>query len=351
MVMAVVSSPDGALEAHPPNDGAVEAHPPNPATPGKRSAGDAGSGKAPRSESSRGLLYGLAAYGIWGVLPLYFIILVPAGAVEIVANRIVWSLLFCAILLTATRSWRPAVTAARNPRILATLTVAAVLIAGNWLIYVYGVTSGQAIEAALGYFINPLVSVLMGVFILKEKLRPLQWGAVGIGLTAVLVLTLAYGRVPWIALGLAVSFGSYGFVKKRVGSRVDAISSLSIETAVLTPLAAGVMIWLATTGDATLLSEGPSHFWWMAAGGIITAVPLIFFGAAASRLPLSSLGLLQYLTPTLQFVIALLILQEQMAAERWLGFGLVWLALVVLTVDMLRNTRSNRKLRKAAGSV
>lgn len=339
--MAVVSSPDGAIEAHPPNPAA-------PAATGKTSGADARSGKPPRSESSRGLLYGLAAYGIWGVLPLYFIILVPAGAVEIVANRIVWSLLFCAILLTATRSWRPAVTAARNPRILATLTVAAVLIAGNWLIYVYGVTSGQAIEAALGYFINPLVSVLMGVFILKEKLRPLQWSAVGIGLIAVLVLTLAYGSVPWIALGLAVSFGSYGFVKKRVGSRVDAISSLSIETAVLTPLAAGVMIWLATTGNATLLSEGPSHFWWMAAAGIITAVPLIFFGAAATRLPLSSLGLLQYLTPTLQFVIALLILQEHMAAERWLGFGLVWLALVVLTVDMLRNTQSNRKLRKAA---
>lgn len=305
-------------------------------------------GKQPRSETSQGLLYGIGAYGIWGILPLYFIILIPAGPFEIVANRIVWSLLFCIILLSATRAWKPAIVAARNPRILGALTAAAVLIAGNWLIYVYGVTSGQAIEAALGYFFNPLVSVLMGVIILKERLRRLQWVAVAVGFVAVGFLVVVYGSVPWLALGLAFSFGSYGFVKKRVGRRVDPISSLSIETAVLAPLAGGFMIWLAVTGGETLLSEGAGHFWWMASSGIITAVPLIFFGAAAARLPLSSLGMLQYMTPILQFVIALVFLNEEMPLERWLGFGLVWVALVILTVDMLRVARTNRNLRRRA---
>ncbi len=305
-------------------------------------------GKQPRSESSKGLLYGLSAYGIWGILPLYFIMLMPAGPFEIVANRIVWSLLFCIILLSVMRAWKPALVAIRNPRILGALTAAAVLIAGNWLIYVYGVTSGQAIEAALGYFFNPLVSVLMGVIILKERLRRLQWVAMAVGFVAVVVLVVVYGSVPWIALGLAFSFGSYGFVKKRVGHRVDAISSLSIETAVLAPLAGGFMIWLATTGQGTLFNEGADHFWWMASSGIITAVPLIFFGAAAGRLPLSSMGMLQYMTPTLQFVIALVFLNEDMPLERWLGFGLVWVALVILTVDMLRVTRTNRHLRRMA---
>ncbi len=304
--------------------------------------------REPRSEISKGFLYGIGAYGIWGILPLYFIMLAPAGPVEIVANRIVWSLVFCGVLLTVMRSWRPALAAVRNPRILGALTFAAVLIAGNWLIYVYGVTSGQTIEAALGYFFNPLVSVLMGVILLKERLRPLQWVAMGVGFLAVVVLVVVYGSVPWIALGLAFTFGSYGFVKKRVGPRVDSISSLSIETAVLAPLAGGFMIWLAASGNGTLLSEGTAHFWWLVSAGIITAVPLIFFGAAAGRLPLSSLGMLQYMTPTVQFIIALVLLNEDMPLERWLGFSLVWVALIILTVDMLRTTRTNRYLRRTA---
>ncbi|AUZ87901.1 EamA family transporter RarD [Arthrobacter agilis] len=298
-----------------------------------------------RSENSVGVLFGIGAYGLWGLLPLYFLVLAPAGPVEIVANRVVWSLIFCALLLTALRSWRPVLTALRTPRIVGTLAVAALLIAVNWLVYTYGVTTGQAIEASLGYFINPIVSVLLGVIVLREKLRPLQWTAIGMGVLAVIVLAVGYGAVPWIALTLAFSFGLYGFVKKKVGSRVDAVTSLSIETVVLAPIAAGVMIWLDATGAATLTTEGTAHFWIMVASGVITAVPLIFFGAAARRLPLTTIGLLQYLAPVLQFLLALLVLGEDMPFERWIGFGLVWVGLVLLTVDMLRTVR--RQPRRA----
>jgi chloramphenicol-sensitive protein RarD len=292
-----------------------------------------------RSENSVGILFGIGAYGLWGLLPLYFLVLAPAGPIEIVANRVLWSLLFCALLLTVLRSWRPVLAALRTPRIVGTLAVAALLIAVNWFVYTYSVTTGQAIEAALGYFINPIVSVLLGVIVLREKLRPLQWTAIGMGLLAVVVLAVGYGAVPWIALSLAFSFGLYGFAKKKVGSRVDAVTSLSIETAALAPIAAAVMLWLGSTGDATLLTEGTGHFWIMAASGVITAVPLIFFGAAARRLPLTTIGLLQYLAPVLQFVLALLVLHEEMPFERWVGFGLVWTGLILLTVDMLRTVR------------
>mgnify|MGYP002700228219 CR=1 FL=1 len=274
----------------------------------------------------------------------------PAGPVEIVAARIVFSLVFCGVLLTVMKSWQATATAARDRRLVGTLALAAVLIAANWLTFSWAVLNGHAVEAALGYFINPLVSVLLGVIVLKEKLRPLQWVAMGVGFVAVLVLALAYGTVPWVALILAFSFGLYGLVKKGVGGRVDAISSLTIETAVLTPVAAGVLVWLVLTGSATILSNGPAHFWLLAFSGIATAIPLIFFGAAARRLPLSTVGMLQYLAPTLQFVVALTIFNETMPPERWAGFGLVWLALVILTIDMMGGPRRNRILRAAAAA-
>ncbi len=304
--------------------------------------------KPARSEGTKGLLFGFGAYGLWGLLPLYFIVLVPAGPVQIVANRVVWSLIFCALLLTITRSWRGFALAVSSPKVLGTLTIAALLIATNWLTYVYGVTSGHAIETSLGYFINPLVSVLIGVIVLKEKLRPLQWTAVGIGAAAIVVLTIAYGNLPIIAFTLALSFGAYGFVKKRVGRRTDAVTSLSVETAVLAPLAGGVMIWFAASGSSTLTTEGAGHFWLMAASGVITAVPLLLFGAAAHRLPLATIGFLQYLTPSMQFVLAITIVCERMPLERWIGFGLVWIALIFLSTDMLRQYGASRKLRAAA---
>ncbi|MER2135162.1 MAG: EamA family transporter RarD [Arthrobacter sp.] len=303
---------------------------------------------ADEKPSGSGLLFGIGAYGIWGVLPLYFLLLEPAGPVEIVAARVVFSLVFCVALLTVMRSWRLALTAVRDRRAVVTLTAAAVLIAVNWLVFAWAVLNGHAVEAALGYFINPLISVLLGVLVLKERLRPLQWTAMAVGFIAVLVLAFGYGTVPWVALALAFSFGLYGLVKKNVGGKVDAVSSLTIETAVLTPVAAVVLVVLAATGSGTLLTEGPAHFWLLAASGIATAVPLVFFGAAARRLPLSTVGLLQYLAPILQFTLALLVFKEAMPPERWAGFGLVWLALLLLSIDMLGSPRRARLRRAAA---
>lgn len=302
--------------------------------------------KAVDKETTAGILFGIGAYGLWGLLPLYFFVLMPAGAVEIVANRVVWSLLFCALLITVTRSWAALAGALRNRTVFGPLALAAFLIAVNWLTYTYGVTTGQAVEASLGYFINPLVSVLLGVFVLKEKLRPLQWAAVGIGFVAVGVLTYSYGKLPWIALTLAFSFGLYGFVKKRVGPRVDAVTSLSVETMVLAPFAAVTMVYLAVTGTATLTTQGPGHFWLLLASGVITAVPLLFFGASARRLPMTTIGLLQYFAPLLQFVLALVVFKEAMTLDRWIGFGVVWVALLVLTVDMLRTARKTSVARR-----
>ena len=327
----------------PTPNGYVSSAVPAAALPGAATSDAARPGglKAVDKETTAGVLFGIGAYGLWGLLPLYFFVLQPAGAVEIVANRVVWSLLFCALLITVTRTWRVLGAAFRNRSVLLTLAIAAGLIAVNWLTYTYGVTTGQAVEASLGYFINPLVSVLLGVFVLKETLRPLQWAAVGIGFIAVIVLTFSYGKLPWIALTLAVSFGLYGFVKKRVGPRVDAITSLTVETIVLAPLAAATMIFLAVSGSASLASNGAGHFWLLVSSGVITAVPLLFFGASARRLPMTTIGLLQYFAPVLQFVVALAVFQEAMTLDRWIGFGVVWLALLVLTVDMLAVARKN----------
>ena len=301
-----------------------------------------------RPSATAGLLYGIGAYGLWGLLPLYFVTLAPAGPVEIVADRVVFSLVVCLVLIAVTRSWRALSAVFRSPRVFGALTLAAVLIAVNWLTYTYGVLSGQAIEASLGYFINPLVSVLLGVLALKERLRPLQWAAVGIGFVAVLVLAVAYGRMPWIALILAFSFGFYGLVKNRVGATVDAVTSLTAETVVLTPLAVAAIVWLGTAGALTLTGNGPGHFALLAASGVVTATPLLFFGASARRLPMTTIGLLQYMAPLLQFILATTVLGEHMGPERWAGFGIVWLALVVLTADMLLATRRRRSAVRAA---
>ncbi|WP_425471488.1 EamA family transporter RarD [Sinomonas susongensis] len=302
--------------------------------------------EAPRTGA--GLLYGIGAYGLWGLLPLYFITLAPAGPVEIVSDRVLFSLVVCLVLIAVTRSWGSLAAVFRSRRGFGILAVAAVLIAINWLTYTYGVLSGQAIEASLGYFINPIVSVLLGVILLKERLRPLQWTAVVIGFVAVIVLAVAYGRVPWIALILAFSFGFYGFVKNRVGATVPAVTSLTVETVVLTPLALVAVAWLGAAGTLTVTGNGPGHFWLLAASGIVTAVPLLFFGASARRLPMTMIGMLQYMTPLLQFILAVTVLGEHMGPERWAGFAIVWLALVVLTADMLLAGRRRRSAVRAA---
>ncbi len=296
-----------------------------------------------------GVLMGLAAYGLWGVFPLYFTVLDPAGPVEILLHRVVWTLLVCAVLLTVTRAWAGVRPVVRSGRALAMLSAAAVLIATNWLVYIFGVLSEQVVQTALGYYINPLVTVLLGVVVLRERLRPAQWVAVGTGAAAVAVLCAAYGGVPWIALTLALSFGLYGLLKNRVGRSVGAVHSLSVETAVLAPASLAAMVWIGLDGTATFTDLGLGHALLLASTGVVTAIPLLLFASSARRVPLSMIGLLQYLTPTLQLVIGVTVLGEPMPLVRWIGFGLVWLALVVLTVDMLRAGRRRLTETSPAG--
>jgi chloramphenicol-sensitive protein RarD len=292
----------------------------------------------------RGLLFGIAAYALWGVLPLFFLLLRPASAIEIVAWRIVLSLIFCALLLTVTRGWPALVAIVRDRRTTLILGGAGALILVNWLVYVYATLTDHVVEAALGYFTNPIVTVLLGVFVLRERLRVLQWVAIGISAVAVLVLAINYGQFPFIALTLAFSFGLYGLVKKQVGGRVDAVSGLTIETAWLSVPAAVALIVLASSGVLTIGSENVLQTVAMLCAGIVTAVPLLFFAAAARRLPLTYLGLTQYIAPLLQFVIGVFVLQEAMPPARWLGFGLVWIALAILTIDMFRAQRTTRSV-------
>jgi chloramphenicol-sensitive protein RarD len=290
-----------------------------------------------------GLGYSLAAYGLWGVLPVYFFLLAPAGPFEIVGWRVVFSLVFCVFLLAVTRSWRRmrAVLGSRRTVLLMGLAGACIYI--NWTIYVLAVTTGHVIEGALGYFINPILTVLLGVLVLREKLRPAQWAAVALSALAVLVIAIGYGVFPWIALGLAVTFAAYGLVKKLVGGRVDAVSGLALETAWLTPVAVVQLVALGVSGALTFSTEGTPHALLLAASGVLTAVPLLCFAAGARRLPLTVMGLTQYVAPILQFLFGVLVLQEDMPASRWVGFSIVWLALLVLTVDMFLANRAPRR--------
>jgi len=286
-----------------------------------------------------GLLYAFAAYGAWGFLPIYFLLLRPAGAFEVVAWRIVFSLIFCSILITLTRSWPALVALVRQPRLLLTLALAAVLIYINWQVYVYGTLSGRVIETSLGYFINPVVTVLLGVVLLQERLRRLQWVAVGISVVAVLIIALGYGGFPWIALTLACSFGLYGLVKKSVGPRVDALSGLAIETTWLLPVAIVQVVVVGGSVGITFGTSGAGHSTLLIVVGVVTAIPLLLFAAASRRLPLVTIGLIQYVSPVIQFVIGYAFLHEAMSAAQWVGFGCVWLALLVLSFDLLRKGR------------
>ena len=298
------------------------------------------------SEVRRGTLFGVTAYLLWGVFPLYFPLLEPASAVEILLHRVVWTLLVCLVALALLGGWRRVRDVARSARRMAVLAVAAVVIAVNWGVYIYGVNSGQVVQAALGYFINPVVTVLIGVLVLRERLRRPQWVAVALGVLAVAVLTIDYGRPPWIALTLAFSFATYGFAKNRVGRGVGALTSLTLETAILTPVAIGGLIWLEASGRGTAGTEGAGHVALLVTTGLVTAVPLLFFAASARRVPLATIGLLQYLAPVLQFAIGVAVFREEMPASRWVGFTLVWIALVILTADTLRAARSRARVSR-----
>ncbi|QEO10770.1 EamA family transporter RarD [Protaetiibacter larvae] len=290
-----------------------------------------------------GLVFSISAYGVWGFLPGFFLLLAPASPWEIVAFRILMSLVFCAILLTVTRGWRAFLELARQPRVLGAMALAGVLIYINWQVFVLATLGGHVVEGSLGYFINPVITVALGVVLLRERLRPLQWVAVGVSVIAILVIALGYGAFPWIALALALSFGFYGFIKKRVGGQVDAVSGLTLETVWLTPVAIVQLVVTGVTVGLTFGTVSPVHTLLMVATGVITATPLLLFAAAARRLPLVALGLTQYLAPILQFLTGVFLLNEPMPLGRWIGFALVWLSLVLLTVDMVRAARASRR--------
>jgi chloramphenicol-sensitive protein RarD len=296
-------------------------------------------------ERRTGIAAGLSAYTLWGLFPLYFPLLEPAGGIEIVAHRVLWSLLFIGVLLTVVRRWPLVRAVVADRRALGVLAVAAVLIAANWTIFVVAVNAGHVVETSLGYFINPLVSVLLGVVVFHERLRPLQWAAVAIAAVAVLVLTLDYGRPPWIALSLAASFGSYGLMKKLV--RVEAAPGLFVETALVAVPAAVFLAVLHVRGQGSFAAHGAGHALLLVSAGLATAVPLLLFAAAARRIPLSTVGLLQYVTPLLQLAVGVFVDHEPMPPARLAGFAVVWVALGVFTLDSLRTARGAARARRA----
>nr|BFF02500.1 EamA family transporter RarD [Streptoalloteichus tenebrarius] len=285
-----------------------------------------------------GLALGAGAYLLWGLFPAFWPLLRPAGPFEILGHRLAWTFVVMSALALALGRWR--VLRQLPARGWLLVGAAAVLIAVNWATYIYAVNSGQVVESALGYFVNPLFSVLLGVVVLRERLRIAQWVALAVAGGAVVVLTVDYGRVPLIALTLAVSFGLYGLIKKTVP--LDSASSLTAEGVVLAPVAVAYLVWLQWTGSGTFTGHGIGHVLLLMAAGPITAVPLLLFGGAARRVPLVTIGILQYLAPILQFAWGVLVVHEEMPASRWLGFGLVWAALVIFTVDGLRAAHRSR---------
>ena len=289
------------------------------------------------TEQRRGYLFGITAYVLWGFFPLYFKVLRPAGPIEILAHRVIWSALFIALLLTAVRAWRRIGALVRRPATLLVIVLAAMLIAVNWGTYIYGVNSNRVVETSLGYFITPLISVCFGMIFFRERLRRVQWIALAVGTAAVIVLAVDYGHPPWIALTLAVSFSSYGLVKKRLG--LPAVDGLFVESTTLALPALGYLAWLSYAGRSTFTSVSAGHTALLLVSGAVTAIPLLLFAGAANRIPMTGLGILQYIAPILQFFVGVAIEHEPMPAPRLLGFALVWLALMIFTWDGLRTAR------------
>ena len=301
------------------------------------------------AETRRGFLLGFAAYAMWGLFPLYWPLLEPAGAIEILAHRIFWSLAVMAGLILALGRRRQLRKVLTSPRTRGILALAAVVIAVNWGTYIWGVNNGHVVETSLGYFINPLVTVLMGVVVLGERLRSMQWVARGIATVAVVGLTVEYGRPPWVALVLAFSFGSYGLAKKKANT--GAVESLTVETLVLAPVAAGYLLWLGAQGTSTFTTEGAGHVLLVVGTGVVTAIPLICFGAAATRVSMTTIGLLQYVAPTIQFALGVFLFGEPMPAMRWVGFTLVCLALAIFTFEALTYRRRQLRLTAEASAL
>ncbi len=294
------------------------------------------------SDERRGLLFGGAAFGLWGLFPLYWPLLEPTSATEILAHRVLWSFVLSLAVLVVVRRTGALGLIWNSRRTRLVMTGAGCVIAVNWFTYIWGVNNGYVIETSLGYYINPLVTVLLGVAILGERLRRLQWMALGLAFVAVVVLTFQLGRPPWIALVLAFSFGAYGLLKKQAA--VGPIAGLSYEGLVLSPVAIGYLVWLSVVGQATAWSHGLDHVGLLMTTGLVTALPLLLFAGSANRISLTSLGLLQYIAPTLQFLLGVLVFDEQMTAVKWIGFSLVWMALAILTVESVVTSRRRQTL-------
>ena len=284
------------------------------------------------------MLYGLSAYLIWGSFPLIIAAASFADPFEVVVWRVVFGFIFAALLVSIVGGWKEILQIVKSAQRLKWVAVASLMIYINWVVYVVAVATGNVIESSLGYFINPLVTVLFAVLLLKEKLRPMQWVALGTGAFAVIVLTLDYGRLPFIAIALAVSFGIYSLAKNRVGKKIPALQSFTIESGLVVPVAL-VQLWLVSQSAQIMLFSGFVETSILVGFGILTAIPLILFGAAASRVPLSTIGFIQYLTPTIQFSIGFFVFGEPMPAVRWVGFALVWVSLAILTIDALKRKR------------
>ncbi|CAB4911683.1 unannotated protein [freshwater metagenome] len=289
------------------------------------------------SRYKTGLLFGVSAYVIWGAFPLYWPLLEPATPLEIVSHRAVWSLFFCLIALGLSKQLKSTYALLKNPRVFIRLLLAAALISVNWIVYIWGVNNGHVVECALGYYINPLIIIAFGVIMLREKMRALQWTAVGFGALGVIVLTIDYGRLPWIALALALSWGSYGLVKKQLN--LGALEGLAIETLLSLPFYGGYLIYIGLNGTGQLGSSAGLSILLIGAG-IVTAIPLLLFNGSTTRLPFTIIGLLQYITPTLQFSIGVWVRHEAMPTARWIGFLIIWAALVTLGIDLLKSSRT-----------
>lgn len=293
-----------------------------------------------------GVAAALGAYSLWGLVPIFWPLLARSTAPEILAHRIVWSTVFGVILvlLFARTRWRAQISGRGT---LIRLTLASVVIALNWGVYIWAVNNGRVVEAALGYYINPLLAILAGVFLFKERLAPLQWAAIGLATVAVVVITIEYGQPPWAALALAISFTIYGVIKKRV--KVEPIVSMTAESALMTIPAIGFLGYLASRGEGDFLQHGVGYDLLLACSGVVTAVPLLLFAYAAQRIPLSLIGLTQYLAPTMQFLLGVFYFREAMSTGRWVGFTLVWVALMVISVQAIMAARRSRQAPSAAG--
>lgn len=295
--------------------------------------------------SRHGLAAGVGAYILWGFLPLFFPLLEPAGPLTISAHRVVWSWVVCLVLLTATRRMNQLGRLLRDRNKMPRLALGSVFLSLNWLVFLIAVLTGRLVEASLGYFINPIVTVLLAVVVLKERINTAQWIALGIAASGLVVIGIEAGTVPWISFGLAFSFGLYGLVKKQISSNVPALAGLAAETTVLLPIAGIYLIVIALLGTGTFgVSTGPfgtqaDHVLLLMFSGVATAVPLLLFNTATRRLPLATIGMLQFIVPIMQFSTGVYILGEYMSTGRWIGFFGVWVALIVLSADALQTAR------------